>query len=101
MIGFIAAIAGVLAVPTAGGLAYRKVRQRQVAQALVIDTPNGLAEERFVRVGGIDQWIQIRGEDRGNPVLLGHAHRPAASQTAAGLVLRLGDYRPLCRHGAQ
>jgi pimeloyl-ACP methyl ester carboxylesterase len=70
MIGAIAAIAGVLAVPTAGGLAYRKLRQRQVAQALRIDTPNGLAEERFVRAGGIDQWIQIRSENRDNPVLL-------------------------------
>jgi pimeloyl-ACP methyl ester carboxylesterase len=71
MIGAIAAAAaGVIAVPTAGGLAYRKSRQRQVAQALVIDTPNGIVEERFVRVGGIEQWIQIRGEDRDNPVLL-------------------------------
>ena len=24
----------------------------------------------YVRIGGIDQWIQIRGEDRGNPVIL-------------------------------
>jgi pimeloyl-ACP methyl ester carboxylesterase len=71
MIGAVAAAAaGVIAVPTAGGLAYRKSRQRQVAQALVIDTPNGIVEERFVRVGGIEQWIQIRGEDRDNPVLL-------------------------------
>ena len=71
MIGAIAAAAaGVIAVPTAGGLAYRKSRQRRVAQALVIDTPNGIVEERFVRVGGIEQWIQIRGEDRDNPVLL-------------------------------
>jgi pimeloyl-ACP methyl ester carboxylesterase len=36
----------------------------------VIDTPNGIVEERFVKVGGIDQWIQLRGEDRDNPVLL-------------------------------
>src|SRR5918993_5606952 len=70
MIGIIAAAAGVAAAPIAGGLAYRKSRQRQVAQALVIDTPNGIVEERFVRVGGIEQWIQIRGEDRDNPVLL-------------------------------
>src|SRR5687768_5420073 len=71
MIGAIAAAAaGVIAVPTAGGLAYRKSRQREVAQALVIDTPNGIVEERFVRVGGIEQWIQLRGEDRDNPVLL-------------------------------
>jgi pimeloyl-ACP methyl ester carboxylesterase len=27
-------------------------------------------EERFVSLGGISQWIQIRGEDRSNPVLL-------------------------------
>jgi pimeloyl-ACP methyl ester carboxylesterase len=70
MIGIIAAAAGVAAAPIAGGLAYRKSRQRKVAQALVINTPNGIVEERFVRVGGIDQWIQIRGEDRDNPVLL-------------------------------
>jgi pimeloyl-ACP methyl ester carboxylesterase len=70
MIGIITAAAGVAAVPIAGGLAYRKSQQRKVAQALVIKTPNGIVEERFVRVGGVDQWIQIRGEDRDNPVLL-------------------------------
>ncbi|HJQ86837.1 MAG TPA: alpha/beta hydrolase [Propionibacteriaceae bacterium] len=70
MIGIIAAAAGVAAAPIAGGLAYRKSRQRMVAQALVINTPNGIVEERFLRIGGIDQWIQIRGEDRDNPVLL-------------------------------
>src|ERR1700739_4584394 len=26
--------------------------------------------ERFVRIGGIEQWISIRGENRINPVLL-------------------------------
>jgi hypothetical protein len=41
-----------------------------VAKALEIDSPNGIVEQRFVRVGGIDQWIQLRGEDRDNPVLL-------------------------------
>ena len=71
MIGIIAAAAaGVAAVPIAGGVAYRKSRQRKVAKALVMDTPKGIVEERFVRVGGVDQWIQIRGEDRDNPVLL-------------------------------
>ena len=71
MIGaIVAAAAGVTAVPVAGGLVYRKSRQRRVAQVLVIDTPNRIVEERFVRVGEIDQWIQIRGEDRDNPVLL-------------------------------
>lgn len=30
----------------------------------------GIHEARYVRIGGIDQWIQIRGDDRSNPVLL-------------------------------
>ena len=29
-----------------------------------------IQEEAFVRIGGIDQWITIRGDDRANPVLL-------------------------------
>jgi hypothetical protein len=66
----LAGAAGVLAAPVVGGLAWRKARQRRVAKALVIDTPNGIVEQRFVNIGGIDQWIQLRGEDRGNPVLL-------------------------------
>ena len=71
MIGTIlAGAAGVVAAAAVGGLAWRKVRQHQVANALEITTPNGIVEQRFVRVGGIDQWIQIRGEDRANPVLL-------------------------------
>lgn len=53
-----------------GALAYRKVRQRRVARRLAINAPNGIVEQRFVRLGGVDQWIQIRGEDRDNPVLL-------------------------------
>jgi pimeloyl-ACP methyl ester carboxylesterase len=71
MTGAVVAVAlGAIAVPTAAGLAYRAMRQHQVAKALVIDTPNGIVEERFLRIGGVDQWIQIRGEDRDNPVLL-------------------------------
>jgi pimeloyl-ACP methyl ester carboxylesterase len=66
----LAGAAGVVAAPAVGGLAWRKARQRQVANALEITTPNGIVEERFIKVGGIDQWIQIRGEDRDNPVLL-------------------------------
>lgn len=53
-----------------GGLGYRKMRQRQVAAELTITSPNKIVEERFVPIGGIEQWIQIRGEDRANPVLL-------------------------------
>ena len=29
-----------------------------------------IQEERFVKLGGIEQWITIRGANRSNPVLL-------------------------------
>jgi pimeloyl-ACP methyl ester carboxylesterase len=47
----------------------RKSNQHKLAKNLVITTPNGIVEERFIKIGGIDQWITIRGEDRQNPVL--------------------------------
>lgn len=51
-------------------LAYRQLRRRATARALRITGPRGIAEQRYVSVGGLDQWLQIRGEDRDNPVLL-------------------------------
>ena len=54
----------------AAGLAFRAYRQHQIAQALAIQTPNGIDEAMYVKIGGINQWIQIRGQDRNNPVLL-------------------------------
>jgi len=67
LLGALAATAG-LAV--SGALGYRALRQRRVARTLEIEGPHGIVEDRFVRIGGIDQWIGIRGEDRRNPVLL-------------------------------
>jgi pimeloyl-ACP methyl ester carboxylesterase len=66
----LAGAAVVVAAPAVGGLAWRRARQRRVAKALEITTPTGIVEQRFITVGGIDQWIQLRGEDRNNPVLL-------------------------------
>ena len=62
--------AGAIAAPVVGGLAWRTARQRQAVKALEITTPNRIVEQQFVKLGGIDQWIQLRGEDRDNPVLL-------------------------------
>jgi pimeloyl-ACP methyl ester carboxylesterase len=66
----LAGAAGIIAAPAVGGLAWRTARQRRVAKALEITTPNRIVEQHFVKIGGIDQWIQLRGEDRDNPVLL-------------------------------
>src|SRR5262249_27245860 len=44
-----------------------------IAEARRIVTPHGVERLEPVRIGGIDQWVSIRGADRGNPVLL-HLH---------------------------
>lgn len=45
------------------------IRSRN-ARDYAVTTPNGVDEGKYVAIGGIDQWITIRGEDRNNPVLL-------------------------------
>jgi pimeloyl-ACP methyl ester carboxylesterase len=50
-------------------LAYRAFRQHLNARAFAIPTGNGIDEALFVRIGGIEQWVQIRSEDRANPVV--------------------------------
>jgi hypothetical protein len=47
----------------------RALRDRN-ARDYAITSQNGIDEARYVAVGGIEQWITIRGEDRKNPVLL-------------------------------
>jgi pimeloyl-ACP methyl ester carboxylesterase len=40
------------------------------AQASPVSAQERIGEEMFVRIGGIDQWITIKGENRNNPVVL-------------------------------
>jgi len=55
---------------------YRKFDERlsslrtRNAQLYAISSPKGIDEGRYVTIGGIEQWITIRGWDRDNPVLL-------------------------------
>jgi proline iminopeptidase len=60
----------VLAVVVAGLAGYRAFRQAQAADRLALRGPNAISESGFVRIGGIEQWVSIRGEDRSNPVLV-------------------------------
>jgi len=45
------------------------VRARNAKQ-YAISSPKGIDEAQFVKIGGIEQWVTIRGWDRDNPVLL-------------------------------
>ena len=60
----------VVAALVCAALAYRALRQHLSARAFAIRTSNGIEEALFVRIGGIEQWVQIRSEDRANPVVL-------------------------------
>lgn len=59
-----------LVVVGAGLAGYRMLRQSQAAERLALRGPDAISEAGFVRIGGIDQWVSIRGEDRDNPVLV-------------------------------
>ena len=51
-------------------LALRAVCQHQVAERIKISSPNGIDSLEKIKLGGVDQWILIRGWNRENPVLL-------------------------------
>jgi pimeloyl-ACP methyl ester carboxylesterase len=82
---------GLLALVLASVLTYRVLLQRRIARALTIRTPNGIVERRFVQIGGIEQWIHIRGEDRANPILL----------IVSGHGLSMSAFTPLLRSWEQ
>jgi pimeloyl-ACP methyl ester carboxylesterase len=61
---------GLLTILILCALPYRAIRQHQYSTTLAIHTPNGIDEALFVPIGGINQWITIRGQNRDNPVVL-------------------------------
>jgi proline iminopeptidase len=52
------------------GLSYRWYLQRQIARERQIPSPPGIDRLEAIRIGGIDQWIHVRGENASNPILL-------------------------------
>ncbi len=55
---------------------YRRFEERAAsfrarnAKQYAITSPNGVDEAGYVTLGGIEQWVTVRGQDRANPVLL-------------------------------
>ena len=47
-----------------------KFLRNRNARDHAVTSPNGIDEAFYFNFGGIEQWITVRGEDRGNPVLL-------------------------------
>ena len=46
-----------------------------------IETPNGVQESYKTRINGIDQWVNVRGQDRDNPIILFVHGGPASPLT--------------------
>ncbi|MET0591473.1 MAG: alpha/beta fold hydrolase [Polyangiaceae bacterium] len=61
---------------TPNDAAYRKIEvlasflRKRNADSYSIKSATGIDEAKYVPIGGIEQWVTIRGENRENPVLL-------------------------------
>jgi pimeloyl-ACP methyl ester carboxylesterase len=79
-----AAVACLVVMVLSSALLYREYLQHKVAEERTISSPDGINSLEPVRIGGIDQWIQVRGQNVSNPILLfihggpGHAFIPLA-----------------------
>jgi pimeloyl-ACP methyl ester carboxylesterase len=62
----------------AAGMISRAEVTRIIDNTRRIVSPNGVDERVKLRIGGIDQWLSIRGRDRRNPILLFLHGGPAA-----------------------
>jgi hypothetical protein len=51
-------------------LSFSALAQNPATQVFLNHVPTLIKEEMFVRIGGIDQWITIKGDDSNNPVVL-------------------------------
>ena len=48
----------------------REVLQKHLTTTYAVTDPKGIEELKPVKIGGVDQWLHIRGRNRDNPVLL-------------------------------
>ena len=69
-------------------LGYRTIRVSQRAQETALHGANAVQEAMFVPIGGIGQWVSIRGEDKANPVLLIVHGGPGGSRLPNQYLLR-------------
>lgn len=75
-------LCGALVLLLLAGLSWRKLQQHRLAEAMLIPPSNGIDERQYVQIGGIPQWITIRGRNRDNPAILILHGGPGAANSA-------------------
>lgn len=75
-------LAAAAAVLLVAGLLFRFIAQRTIAAQTRIPSPIGVESLERVTLGGIPQWILVRGWDRRNPILLFLHGGPGFPETA-------------------
>ena len=63
-------IVGFVALAVVAALAFRAYERSQVRTRTKIDAQTGIESLEKVKLGGIEQWILIRGHDRSKPLML-------------------------------
>ena len=73
---------------------WRTPVQKILRDARRIPQPAGIEETRSVQIGGIPQWISVRGHDRRNPILLFIHGGPASTEMPVSWLYQSGweDY---------
>lgn len=79
LLALLAALAAIIAAP-----AFAQAKPHD-ARAILgeigrVTTPNGIDESKAITIGGIKQWITVRGRDKRNPILLVLHGGPAAPE---------------------
>lgn len=69
---------------------WRTPVQKILREVRRIPQPQGIEESFTVRIGGIDQWISVRGRDRRNPILLFVHGGPASTEAPVGWLYQSG-----------
>ena len=87
MISFLRALAGACALAAVAALPARADQAPPNPHAILAEigkvvSANGIDEAKAVEIGGIKQWITVRGRDRRNPILLVIHGGPAAPELA-------------------
>jgi proline iminopeptidase len=63
-------IVSLIIVIPSSALLYREYLKHKVAEKRAITSSDGINSLEAVRIGGIDQWIEVRGQNVNNPILL-------------------------------